>query len=180
MRMNEEFIKKMVRRAAHSAVGASTARNIGAAGAVKAARAYLEGLDLNDFIQENLDAFTKKLDDHTEKLMNSLPHGANSWGFSRKFLNIYLRNILYNYYLRPHFKFEKIEKFLEIPLDRYSAKGLINDDKNENNLPKWKGIKNLDSLPHSKFQEVALIVAKRKNTERVHLDLIYWRKKEDE
>lgn len=180
MRMNDEFIKKMLRRAAQSAVGVSTARNIGASGAVAAARDYLEKLDPKDFIQENADAFTKKLDDHTEKLMKSLPQEAQSRGFSRKFLNIFLRNILYNYYLRPHFKFEKIERFLEVPLDSHMAKGLINDDKNENNLPPWKTIKHLDSFTHSQFQKVALKVAKRNNTERVHLDLIYWRKKEDE
>ena len=178
--MNEEFIKKMVRREAQTAVGASTARNIGAKGAVKAARAYLERLDPNDFIQDNLDAFTKKLDDHTEKLKESLPQEAQSRGFSRKFLNIFLRNILYNYYLRPHFKFEKIERFLEVPLDGHTANGLIFDDNKENNLPKWKTIKNLDLSTHSQFQEVASKIAKMKNIERVHLDLIYWRKKEDE
>jgi hypothetical protein len=46
-----------------------------------------------------------------------LPAGAKNWGAARKALNLVLRDILYNQYLQREYGFNRIGKWLELPLD---------------------------------------------------------------
>ncbi|MGA9292575.1 MAG: hypothetical protein WBV81_08275 [Ignavibacteriaceae bacterium] len=81
---------------------------------------------------------------------------------------------MYNTYLNKYYSFYKVEKYLEVPLDSYTIKG-IKRDSNSNSIPRWKGIKYLRPEENTIFQNLAKVIAKRKGIARVHLDLMYWR-----
>jgi hypothetical protein len=172
--MNQELIDRLVERTADLAIGASTVRNQGAVGVVRAARRTLRRLDLASYRISGVSRFGDLLDRDTEKIRRALPMGARHWGTARKCLNIFLRDILYNHFLSNHFGFSRFEPLLEVPLDGHVAQGLFND-KGADSLPRWRTIKSLTPELSEKFQSVAASVAKRKQTHPVHLDLIYWR-----
>ena len=69
-------------------------------------------------------AYSRQLDAATKRLMGSLPRGASIWGFSRKLLNIFLRDCLYTSYLARAYGLQAAEQFMEIPLDSITAKGI--------------------------------------------------------
>ncbi len=50
----------------------------------------------------------------TEELSSALPKQAQSWGLSRKLLNIFPRDALYNIYLNEYFGMDRCEELLEI------------------------------------------------------------------
>ena len=85
------------------------------------------------------------------------------------------RDALYNFYLRKDYDLEKFEKYLEIPLDSYAGRELWRLAQHEGkHLPRWRTVKGLTREVSTEFQAVALEVAKREGTERVHLDVAYW------
>jgi hypothetical protein len=172
--MNQELIDRLVKRTADLAIGASTVRNQGAVGVVSAARKTLRLIDLASYRSGGVSRFGDLLNRDTERIRRALPTGARHWGTARKCVNIFLRDILYNYLLSDQFGFSKLEPFLEVPLDRHVAKGLFKD-KGSNQLPRWRTIKSLTPELSTEFQSAAASVAKRKQTHPVHLDLIYWR-----
>jgi hypothetical protein len=106
--------------------------------------------------------------------MNSFPSGAQHWGAARKALNLFLRDVLYNHYLSQHFRFRRIEKWLEVPLDSYTAKG-IREKYGSKKLPPWKGIKYLTPEVSQAYQDAATKLASDSKFARVHLDVLYWR-----
>src|SRR5208283_1063473 len=109
---------------AQGAIGPSALRNQGNRGVLTIARRYLEAIDLFKFSVTNEQQFKSLLDANTKDLMNSFPKGARNWGAARKALNLFLRDVLYNHYLSQHFGFRQIEKWLEVPLDSYTAKAI--------------------------------------------------------
>jgi hypothetical protein len=46
---------------------------------------------------------------------------------ARKALNIFLRDVFYNHYLREEYGFGRLEQWLELPLDMDAARGLRED-----------------------------------------------------
>jgi hypothetical protein len=46
-------------------------------------------------------------------------------------------------------------------------------------LSRWRTVKGLTREESAKFQAVAAKVAKLQGTERVHLDVVYWRREEN-
>jgi len=174
--MNDNFIKLVQKRIASTSIGASTARGMGPKGTIEKARQFLMNLDLNIFGKaKNQTAFEELLDKTTEKLRRSLPTGAQHWGSSRKFINIFLRGAFYNRYLYRAYKLRKLKPWLEIPLDRDVADGL-RSQRHVTILPAWKSVIGLDQDTSKLYQNVAIKIAKEKNISRVHLDLWYWRK----
>jgi len=85
---------------------------------------------------------------------------------------------LYNTYLNKQYSFNKIVKYLEVPLDSCTIKGIREDCKSDS-IPRWKGIKYLKPEDNKIFQNLAKDIAKRKGIARIHLDLIYWRASKD-
>lgn len=172
--MNKELIDVLSRRIASTSVGPSTARKMGPRGTIKAAREYLAGLNLERFVTKTEKEFRVVLDEATSQFMDYLPRGAKHWGAARKFLNIFLRGAVYNRFLCERYNLYRIERWLELPLDSHVAKGL-RKEKGGDDLPRWKTVISLDRDMNQVYQEFATRVAKRKNTYRVHLDLLYWR-----
>jgi|SRR5439155_11817528 len=124
--------------------------------------------------------FEMRLNVATRSLKDHLPKGAQNWGTARKALNIFLRDALYNHYLRSHHYLHRIEEWLEIPLDRDVATALRAEPEGAA-LPRWDGvkIKRLTPRVSRQYQRVAQLVADRRRTQRVHLDLEYWRRRDE-
>lgn len=172
--MNKEFISMMQKRAGNGSVGASTARSMGPPGTIDAAKAFFHQFDIRAIKARSKSSFLKKLDEATLELKSSLPKDGQYWGSSRKFINIFIRNCLYNRYLNEHYGLDKLEPWLEVPLDSHVGKGLLLESEGSE-LPRWKTVIGLSHEVSNLFQEVASLVASRKGTERVHLDILYWR-----
>lgn len=145
------------------------------------ARRFLKEVNLQEFKVRNEKLFRERLDAATETLAAQFPKGAReNWGAARKVLNIFLRDILYNRYLCSHFGFDDVEQWLEVPLDGHVAKGLLEDSKKSKlpKLPPWPRIIRLTSEVSGCYQEAARRIAAQEQIAPVHLDLIYWRRKE--
>lgn len=169
-----DFLRTIHNRTAEAAVGPSALRNQGAPGVIRVAREYFKRLDLRTFAVSNERDFVRKLDAACDDLRKRFPKGARNWGAARKALNLFLRDALYNTFLSKHYHLEKIESWLEVPLDQYVAKGLHGDYEGTD-LPKWNGIKRLSPEDSMAYQRAAKLVAQKKNIARIHLDLLYWR-----
>ncbi len=102
------------------------------------------------------------------------PNAKKRWGAARKGLNLFLRDILYNRYLPELIDFERIEKWMEVPLDSFVAKG-IREDYTRELLPPWRGLKGLTPQTNALYQKAAYDLGKSFHLSRVHLDVVYWR-----
>ena len=80
---------------------------------------------------------------------------------------------MYNRYLSKHFHFQKVESWLEVPLDSAVAKGLKRKA-GRGGLPQWPGLKHLRPDVSDTFQEFASQVARQHDIARVHLDVYLW------
>lgn len=155
-----------------SAVTPSAGRRMMRKGDIKRVRDFLDRLDITQFNRPN--RFPTSLERATKSLARRL-HPPR-WGPARKFLNIYLRNITYNFYLRRTYRLHHIEALLELPMDSYAADGLRADHEG-NSLPRWKGVIHLTHDANAVYQDAARHVAKGESICRVHLDMKYWRAK---
>jgi hypothetical protein len=173
--MDIRLIKALRYRIANTSIDAATARNMGPKGTVSAARNYLAGLNLMNFKKKNIKAFRRSLNRATIRFIKFLPQGSKHWGSARKFLNIFLRNTVYNRFLCRHYDLNCIKQWLEVPLDSHVAKGLITEVDSKL-LPRWKTVIGLDQRISQLYQDFALKVAKKKGIHRVDLDLLYWRR----
>ncbi len=157
------------------AIGASTLRNQGAPQVIETARLYLQGINLNLLKKINSESqYLNFINRHTNALSNKVPAGAKgNWGAARKAINIFMRDCLYNQYLTKQYGINKLEEWLEVPLDKDVANNII---KGCNcNLHPWKSIKSLDKDTSDRYQVCAYMIAKKEKIPRVHLDIIYWR-----
>jgi hypothetical protein len=175
--MNAEYIVYLRERQASTSIGASTARGMGPGGTIAVARGFLMGLDLLRFKRRTLEEFVEELDAATSELQATLPKGARNWGSARKFLNIFLRGCCYNKYLFAHYGLQKIEPWLEVPIDSYTAKRLKGLTR-RGHLPRWRGVIHLTPSDSSEFQEFAWIPAALDRVNRVDLDVKYWRRED--
>ncbi len=172
--MNKEFIALLQKRIGSTSIGPSTARGMGPTGTIQVARLFLQEFDLQAIKARSESSFRINLELATKALKDCLPQKAQHWGSSRKFLNIFLRNCLYNRFICDHYGLEKLEPWLEVPLDSHVAKGLMLERGSEV-LPRWGTVIGLKPEDSNSFQEFAHIVADRKNISRIHLDLLYFR-----
>jgi len=173
--MDSELVNALHKRIAGTSVGASTARGMGPKGTVAAARCYLANLDLARFSKRSEKEFRAVLNRATRAFVKRMPRGARHWGAGRKFLNIFLRGVVYNRYLCQEYDLYHIEPWLEVPLDSHVAKEL-KAEMGGCTLPRWTTVIRLDARTNTKYQRFASEVACRKGICRVHLDLLYWRR----
>jgi len=89
------------------------------------------------------------------------------------FLNIFLRNCAYNRFVCEEFGLDKLEPWMEVPLDSHVATGLKSEQEGAH-LRRWKSVIGLTRIDSDALQAVALKVAMRKGINRVHLDVHYW------
>lgn len=165
----------MQTRIANTSVGASTARGMGPKGTVSAAREFLANINLARFSVESEQHFLTELNRVTRLLRRYLREGAQYWGSARKFLNIFLRGVVYNRHLCRRYKLSQVEPWLEVPLDSHVASGL-KQEPNSQEIPRWKSVIGLDHVQNRAYQRFAADVAKAYGMCRIHLDLYYWRR----
>ena len=158
-------------RVARVAVSASAARGQGT-GVVKAAREHLTHFQLGPFAVRTAGLFQARLDASTTALAKALPKGSRHWGLSRKLLNIFLRDALYNQYLAAHYRLGRAEGFLEIPLDSISA-GRLWAAAEPGQLPRWRSVRDLTAAESGRYQAFATTLT-RGGLARVHLDTFWW------
>ena len=167
-------------RLANLAVGPTTLRNQGASGVAEAAREFLSKLNLTKFVHENETAFAHELDRQTESLIKSLPKGAQHWGTARKAINLFLGEAYYHKFVCSAYGLEKIEGFLELPLDGQVGSFLTREARKagEEKFPRWSGIKFLTASISKQYQDFAFEFAKSVGDDwaRIHLDVIIWRR----
>ncbi|MBK8087819.1 MAG: hypothetical protein IPK31_07665 [Chitinophagaceae bacterium] len=179
----EQFYQLLHRRLSQIAIGASAIRNQGSGGLIKILREYFEKeVNLEHFIKSLVDETQYRgfLDGHTSHILSLFPDTAQSWGAARKGLNLFLREVVYSKFFSTRFSlpgnfddFNLLVKFMEVPLDKEVAHGLIIDS--IGHLPKWINIKHLTPALSEIYQSQAFIIAKQENVARVNLDLKYWR-----
>jgi hypothetical protein len=152
---------------------------MGPKGTIRAARKFLaEEVSLAK-IGASGRRFPKLLDRLTSKFVRKLPRGARNWGAARKFLNIYLRDAAYNVYLRKAFRLDRIERQLEVPIDRQVAEALIAEDRKlrRNSLPRWKSVISLSPEDNIKYQTAVKEFASKEGIDTIHFNVIAWRKR---
>jgi hypothetical protein len=172
-----DFFDTLQFRTAMLAVGRSTVRNQGGPGIVAACRRYLRSLDLNEFRVDTEEEFREVREAHALALKQRFPAGAKTnWGAARKVMNIFLRDVLYSRPLCNEYKLSRLEPWLELPLDRDAYRGVCRDSGGELKVTQWPRIKRLTPEFSDKVQQIAWRVAKAAKTQRVHLDVKYWRK----
>ena len=172
--VKSDFLEDLHFNLSTTSVGASTARRMGPPGTIKAAASFLRGIDLRRIKRRSQYSFDLTLKELTDELSASLPVGAQYWGSSRKFLNIFLRNCLYNRYTCAHYGLEKIETWLEVPLDSQIAKRL-KKEAGRGKLPRWTTVIGLTPDASNQFQDFAVELASRFRIAPVHLDIKFWR-----
>lgn len=168
------FITALCKRVASAAIGASTIRRMGPKGTAVRARRFLARVNLNRFRVDSKRDFEWVLDDITKSFLRALPRKAQRWGVARKLLNIFLRNAAYNRYLSKRFGLQKVERWMEVPLDSHVGTQL-RASSDGRHLPRWKTVVGLTPDASREFQNVATTVARRKGVTRVDLDVYYWR-----
>jgi hypothetical protein len=171
-RYPRNFIAKIQRKVAVSAIPASALRAQGAPGVVRATRDFLTDTRLLSFTVRNEATFARRLDATTRSLCSSLPRRACAWGTGRKAINLFLRDALYNVYLTNEFELSRMEPFLEIPLDSYVARYIRSHF--DGRLPRWRGVRALDVPTSAAYQAAARAVAAKRGLPRVHLDAYIW------
>jgi hypothetical protein len=159
----------MQQGAAVAAVRDSVVRAAGAAAA--AAYRFCASLDLGPFAQRRGGSFLSRLDVSTERLRRTLPSADRSWGAARSVIDRFMREALYNRYLCAHFRLERAETWLELPLDPIVARRLRSAFP-EGGLPPWRDLRSLTPAVNSNYQGVAAEIAERKGIARVHLGTI--------
>lgn len=183
---DENLINKLQRRIAQVSVGASALRNQGAKGIIEICREYFENsVDLEEFRKEvESDNYKRYLDRNTKELLERFPENGKSWGAARKGLNLFFREVVYNFYLANHLGISadkeenrKTLTRLEVPLDKDVATGLIEKFPE---LPKWVSIRKLTKVESQIFQDAAFEYAEKLRIPRIHLDLEFWRREKSE
>ena len=147
-----------------AAVGTGTVR--GQRRGVQAAlRKYLSKLDLRRVPKAPRD-FRQWLDRKTKGALRAMEGVARGrpWGLARKGVNLFLRDCLYNYYLRREYGLARMGPWLEIPLDSVVAGELRKLAKKAGRgpLPVWRGLKRLTPEENARFQDFAFWYARKK------------------
>ena len=173
--MDQKYLKLMQVRTAQVAIGHSTLRNQGAPEVIATARNYLSRIDLGKLAAARSEKeYLRLLDARTKTLADRFPGEAKgNWGAARKALNIFMRDCLYNAYLREHYDLGKMESWLEVPLDRDVGTSLY--QALPGRVPRWKTIKRLTPDISRQFQDAAAFFASEEQVCKVHLDLKFWR-----
>lgn len=166
--MNSELLSRMQKFTARYAGSAATFRGR-QKGTVEAAREFLGGLALDRFVTSDPARFRRELNSVTDALTDVIP--GKEWGFARNAVNIFLRDCLYNTYLRERYGLTRAEPFMEIALGWAVADALRKRDRT---LPAWTNTYSLDRYTNHQYQSAADRIAGRKGFARVHLDALYW------
>jgi hypothetical protein len=132
----------------------------------------LETLPLARFACTSDVQFGRALDRTTSALELVLPPRARSFGLSRKVLNLFLRDAVYNHHLRSCFGLGSALRWFEIPVDSVVAKELRL--RVGRSVPIWPTFRGMSPEAHAAYQCAASGLARQLRIHRVHLDAFLW------
>jgi hypothetical protein len=121
-----------------------------------------------------LDEQASALNGHISKWSKS---STGVWGVTRKALNIFLLEAVTRSKLARHYKLQRHEASMEVPLDSTVARGLICDaTRLEIPVPLvWTRLRDVDHELNAKYQTLARRVAAKRKVHRYQLDFFYYR-----
>jgi hypothetical protein len=174
----QNHLGDMQRYVANVAITPSALRNLGAGGLVRTARNFLGNLDLKPLATLDRPAYSEWLEVQTQALLARFPV-KNLWGPARKSINIFMVMASLNIFLCKVYVLERFENVLEVPLDnvvqgKLREFGHIRKLFADKEVPKWNGIKWLDSMNSARYQEVAQTMANELGIPRGRLDVALW------
>jgi hypothetical protein len=171
--MDPNELSSMQQYVADAGITPSALRNLGEPGFVGVAKQFLGKLELLPLATIELDHYSSWLDSRTSDLMNRFPKPL--WGPARKSMNIFMVMAALNRFVCAAYRLERLETVLEVPLDNYVAKALLEWAKEKKLLreqaPKWVSIKELDEENSSKLQGLAMARADELRIPRGRLDV---------
>lgn len=170
---NSDLLRYIQSHVARGAITPSLARGRGRKGTIAKARSFLRQLDLRPFGTTVAATFSDRLDQRTAELLRHFPPSAKQWGLARKALNVFLRDCLYNFYLRRANRLDKAEGLFELPLDSITGT-LIRREVGPRRLPPWRGLRGIDRQANAVYQALAADAARTYGIHRVHLDAYWW------
>jgi hypothetical protein len=153
------------RHLAWCAVAPTTLRGMLAVGGRRLVCNYLSGIDLTA-LRDGV--FPPLLDRWSDELSGRLDQ---RWGPARKAINLFLRDVTYNVWLRDAHSLPGIEAALELPLDGVIMSAIRRLD--STGLPKVSVIGLTRELSEG-YQQAAAGIAAAKGIARVHLDVVLW------
>lgn len=157
-------MKDLQRHVAWASVGPTTLRKMVPRGGRRCACRFLSTIDLSSLHHAK---FADLLDVWTDELSKRL---EDRWGPARKAMNLFLRDLSYNTWLRKEFNLGSYESQFEVPLD---GKVMLYIREENANLPTLSVV-SLNKEVSNKYQAEAFKIAKAKGFARVHLDLLIW------
>lgn len=183
--MNTDLEECLKRNLTERAVGASAMRGQARKGGIAKVREALLETSVEVLGRvKNQTRFRVWLDQETDRISrNASRHGVR-WGTARKALNLWLRDIAYNHYFRSGYGLERVEPWLEVPLDSYTAKFIRAEIERQglillSPLPPWTTVKAVTPAFSEAYQDAAgLLVGTRAYgylRDPVHIDLVAWR-----
>jgi hypothetical protein len=174
---SRDFITSLRAHQARVSITPSTVRAQGK-GTMHVARDFIASeLDLAKLRVSSERRYLAQLDKATDALRRHLKGKAKSWGLARKLLNIYIRDCVYSRMLCAHYRLERIEPFLELPLDGVvgQALGTAAIARGQHHrLPRWKSIRRLTPEQSALYQGFATELVAEAGHARVHLDVVIW------
>ena len=174
----QDFVKAVQNRLA-GAIGPSTLRNQGAPGVTRAARDFLNRLDLSPLKDLEPAAYADLLQAWTEQLRLELPDGARNWGTARKALNVFMVEVFFNRFTASEYQMDRLKDVLETPLDSQAFEHLQNFARQHQlTVPPVGSIRDLLTEQSDQYQQVASQMGAEEEIPRAALDLLIWVKGE--
>jgi hypothetical protein len=162
-RFKDEILRHHI---AFSSVGPTTLRKMVGKGKRKRICNCLTEIDLSVLQHRKLAAV---IDGWTQELRQKV---HIKWGPARKAINLYLRDISYNFMARRKYRAEKFEKQLEIPLDNKIMSKIRS--KTGSRRLRRSSVKGLTCCLSNDYQQEAQKIADKKKMLRVDLDALWW------
>jgi hypothetical protein len=176
-RIPRSFVRELQAHQTRISITASAVRSQGS-GTAEIARAFLaDELSLQTLRVSSESAYLRRLDSLTVALQSRLRGKARTFGLARKLLNIFIRDCVYSRLLCRVFRLEKIEPFLEVPLDGIVGKRLREAALKRGQgqrVPRWRSIRALTRAESDQYQSFASELSARRKLARVHLDVTFW------
>ena len=89
---------------------------------------FLNSLDIDKIVKENVNDFNSALDALTFELLNEFPQSGKFWGTSRHVLNTFFRELYLNHQFYEAYSLVKIENYLEAPINKQTISYLMNSE----------------------------------------------------
>ena len=175
--MNQnEWVEHLRKHYAIASVGGSTLMHQSGKGRNFRTQQYLiNNLSFEDIASLDKTGFQTFLDNKTTELSRELPkpdNGRPNWGAARKVLNIFLRQCAMNKDINSFFELNRIEGYLEVPLDNHIVEK-IDENADTSFAPNFK-IRDLTKKVSDEIQKKASDIATEKEVNRYELDVLFW------